>query len=64
MAVDITALPEVAQRIVAEITQHRKVFAIPLFGSWARGEQMPVPDILRRFCVEKCSKHQLLQRRR
>lgn len=45
MVVDITALPEVAQRIVAEIKQHRKVFAIFLFGSWARGEQMPISDV-------------------
>lgn len=38
-------LPPIAQRIVAEIQQHPKVVAIFLFGSWARGEQMPISDV-------------------
>lgn len=45
MAIDVTTLPDVARRIVAEIKEHPKVFAIFLFGSWARGEQMPISDV-------------------
>jgi len=45
VAIDVTTLPEVARRVVAEIKEHPKVFAIFLFGSWARGEQMPISDV-------------------
>ncbi|GIV19966.1 MAG: nucleotidyltransferase [Armatimonadota bacterium] len=45
MAISLAALPEVVQRIVAEIREHPKVIAIFLFGSWARGEQMPISDV-------------------
>lgn len=45
MAMELAALPDVVQRIVAEIQQHPKVVAILLFGSWARGEQMPISDV-------------------
>ncbi|GIV17594.1 MAG: nucleotidyltransferase [Armatimonadota bacterium] len=45
MAISLAALPDVVQRIVAEIREHPKVIAIFLFGSWARGEQMPISDV-------------------
>lgn len=45
MATDLASLPDVVQRIVAEIQEHPKVVAIFLFGSWARGEQMPISDV-------------------
>ncbi len=40
MPMDLSALPDTAQRIVAEIAEYPKLVAIYLFGSWARGEQM------------------------
>jgi predicted nucleotidyltransferase len=45
MPIDIATLPETVQRILAEVQQHPKVVAIFLFGSWARGEQMPISDV-------------------
>jgi hypothetical protein len=42
---DIATLPETVQRVLAEVQQHPKVVAIFLFGSWARGEQMPISDV-------------------
>jgi len=45
MPIDITTLPETVQRVLAEVQQHPKVVAIFLFGSWARGEQMPISDV-------------------
>lgn len=45
MATDLASLPDAVQRIVAEIREHPKVVAIFLFGSWARGEQMPISDV-------------------
>jgi len=45
MAIDIATLPETVQRVIAEVQQHPKVVAIFLFGSWARGEQMPISDV-------------------
>lgn len=45
MPVDIANLPETVQRVLAEVQQHPKVVAIFLFGSWARGEQMPISDV-------------------
>jgi len=45
MPMDIAPLPETVQRVLAEVQQHPKVVAIFLFGSWARGEQMPISDV-------------------
>lgn len=45
MAISLAALPDVVHRIVEEIREHPKVAAIFLFGSWARGEQMPISDV-------------------
>jgi predicted nucleotidyltransferase len=45
MPIDIATLPETVQRVIAEVQQHPKVVAIFLFGSWARGEQMPISDV-------------------
>jgi predicted nucleotidyltransferase len=45
MPFDITTLPVPVQRVIAEVQQHPKVVAIFLFGSWARGQQMPISDI-------------------
>jgi len=45
MPMDIATLPETVQRVIAEVQQHPKVVAIFLFGSWARGEQMPISDV-------------------
>jgi len=45
MPMDIATLPETVQRVLAEVQQHPKVVAIFLFGSWARGEQMPISDV-------------------
>jgi predicted nucleotidyltransferase len=45
MPIDIATLPETVQRVLAEVQQHPKVVAIFLFGSWARGEQMPISDV-------------------
>jgi predicted nucleotidyltransferase len=45
MLIDIATLPETVQRVLAEVQQHPKVVAIFLFGSWARGEQMPISDV-------------------
>jgi hypothetical protein len=45
MPIDIATLPETVQRVIAEVQQHPKVVAVFLFGSWARGEQMPISDV-------------------
>jgi hypothetical protein len=45
MPIDVATLPETVQRVIAEVQQHPKVVAIFLFGSWARGEQMPISDV-------------------
>jgi predicted nucleotidyltransferase len=45
MPIGIATLPETVQRVIAEVQQHPKVVAIFLFGSWARGEQMPISDV-------------------
>ncbi len=45
MAIDTATLPETVQRVIAEVQQHPKVVAIFLFGSWVRGEQMPISDV-------------------
>jgi predicted nucleotidyltransferase len=45
MPIDIATLPETVQRVLAEVQQHPKVVAIFLFGSWARGDQMPISDV-------------------
>jgi len=45
MPIDVATLPETVQRVLAEVQQHPKVVAIFLFGSWARGEQMPISDV-------------------
>jgi len=45
MPMDIATLSETVQRVIAEVQQHPKVVAIFLFGSWARGEQMPISDV-------------------
>jgi predicted nucleotidyltransferase len=45
MPIDIATLPKTVQRVLAEVQQHPKVVAIFLFGSWARGEQMPISDV-------------------
>jgi hypothetical protein len=45
MPIGIATLPETVQRVLAEVQQHPKVVAIFLFGSWARGEQMPISDV-------------------
>ncbi len=45
MPIDIANLPETVQRVIAEVQHHPKVMAVFLFGSWARGEQMPISDV-------------------
>ena len=45
MPMDIATLSETVQRVIAEVQQHPKVVAVFLFGSWARGEQMPLSDV-------------------
>ena len=45
MPMDIATLSETVQRVIAEVQQHPKVVAVFLFGSWARGEQMPISDV-------------------
>ncbi|MCS6830340.1 MAG: nucleotidyltransferase domain-containing protein [bacterium] len=45
MATVLDALPDAVQRIVAEVRKYPKVVAVFLFGSWARGEQMPISDV-------------------
>jgi len=45
MPMDIATLSETVQRVIAEVQHHPKVVAVFLFGSWARGEQMPISDV-------------------
>jgi predicted nucleotidyltransferase len=45
MPMDIATLSETVQRVIAEVQQRPKVVAVFLFGSWARGEQMPISDV-------------------